>query len=48
MSGWLKSFIEVMFGLGLFINVTLFIPQIISLPKTKNAEGVSLVAFFEN
>lgn len=42
---WVKSFIEIVFSLGLFINAALFIPQIIRLYKSKNAEGFSLLTF---
>jgi MtN3 and saliva related transmembrane protein len=41
----LKYFIEIVFSVGLFINALLFIPQIIRLYKTKNAQGVSLLTF---
>ncbi len=41
----LTTFIETVFGLGLFINAALFIPQIIQLYKTKNPQGLSLVTF---
>jgi MtN3 and saliva related transmembrane protein len=41
----IATFIEMVFGLGLFINAALFIPQIIKLYKTKNAQGLSLVTF---
>ncbi len=33
------------FSLGLLVNAALFIPQIISLIKTKTAEGISLITF---
>lgn len=42
---WFKDFIEAMFGLGLFVNAVLFIPQIIKLLRVKNAEGLSLLTF---
>lgn len=42
---WLETVIEIIFGLGLFINAALFIPQIIKLYKTKNAQGLSLLTF---
>jgi MtN3 and saliva related transmembrane protein len=41
----LKNFIEVMFGLGLFFNALLFIPQALKLFKTKNSKEVSLITF---
>lgn len=42
---WLKDLVEFIFGLGLFLNAALFIPQIISLYKAKTAQGVSLLMF---
>lgn len=42
---WLTALIELMFGLGLFFNAALFIPQIIKLYKTKNSQGHSLLTF---
>jgi MtN3 and saliva related transmembrane protein len=42
---WLQNVIETIFGLGLFINAALFLPQIIRLHKTKSSEGVSLLMF---
>lgn len=42
---WIESAIEVIFGLGLFINAVLFVPQIIRLYKTKNSDEVSLLTF---
>jgi MtN3 and saliva related transmembrane protein len=40
-----RQFIEVMFGLGLFFNAALFIPQAIKIFKSKNVAGVSLITF---
>lgn len=40
-----KTIVEIGFGLGLFANVLLFIPQIISLYKVKNSQGLSLLTF---
>lgn len=37
--------INVIFGLGLFINALLFVPQIISLFRQKHANDVSLLTF---
>lgn len=37
--------IEVYFGLGLFINSMLFVPQIIRILKTKQAHDASLITF---
>ena len=42
---WLKYFIELMFGLSLFFNAMLFIPQAIGLFKAKEAKNVSLITF---
>lgn len=41
----LTALIEIIFGLGLFLNAALFIPQIIKLYKTKNVQGFSLLTF---
>jgi MtN3 and saliva related transmembrane protein len=40
-----KLFVEFWFGLGMFINAILFVPQIVRLFKTKNPVGVSLTTF---
>jgi MtN3 and saliva related transmembrane protein len=40
-----KIFVEFCFGLGMFVNAFLFIPQIISLFKTKNSDGFSFATF---
>lgn len=37
--------VECLFGLGLFINALLFVPQALKLLKSKNAEGLSLITF---
>jgi MtN3 and saliva related transmembrane protein len=37
--------IEFIFGLALFVNALLFVPQIIQLLRTKNADGLSLITF---
>lgn len=42
---WLKEFIKIIFGLGLFINAALFIPQAIKLYRAKNSEELSLMTF---
>lgn len=39
----IKDGINYLFGLGLFANAMLFVPQIIRLIKTKDANGVSLL-----
>jgi MtN3 and saliva related transmembrane protein len=38
-------FVEVMFGLGMFFNAILFIPQAIRMYRTKSSEGVSAITF---
>jgi len=40
-----KLFVEFCFGLSMFINAILFVPQIVRLFKTKNPVGVSLTTF---
>ncbi|MDR3306299.1 MAG: hypothetical protein LBS61_01280 [Endomicrobium sp.] len=42
---YVKFFVELCFGLGMFINAVLFTPQIVSLFKTKNSKGLSLTTF---
>ena len=37
--------IEFGFFISLLVNAILFIPQVITLLKTKNAEGLSLITF---
>jgi len=39
------DFINIVFGVGLFINALLFIPQIINLLRKKHADDVSLLTF---
>jgi len=41
----LEKFVEAVFGLGLFINAALFIPQIIKLYRLKNSDEFSLITF---
>jgi MtN3 and saliva related transmembrane protein len=41
----LIDFIDIVFGIGLFINAFLFIPQIITLWTQKHANDISLVTF---
>lgn len=41
----IKYFVNAVFGIGLFINALLFIPQIIALWKKKHADDVSLITF---
>jgi uncharacterized protein with PQ loop repeat len=42
---YIECFIEVVFGLGIFINAILFIPQAMKIYRTKNAAGVSIAIF---
>ena len=41
----MTDFIDVVFGVGLFINAILFIPQIVALWRKKHADDVSLLTF---
>lgn len=41
----MEYFIETVFGLGMFINAILFIPQVIRLLKTHNSNDLSLLTF---
>jgi MtN3 and saliva related transmembrane protein len=41
----IADFIDVVFGVGLFINALLFIPQIINLLRQKHANDISLITF---
>lgn len=45
LENFIAESIEVVFGLGLFINAALFIPQVVRIYQTKNSEGVSLLTF---
>jgi MtN3 and saliva related transmembrane protein len=38
-------FIEIVFGIGMFLNAMLFIPQAIKIYKTKNAKEISITTF---
>lgn len=40
-----ETIIRYGFSISLLVNAALFIPQIISLLRTKSAEGVSLITF---
>lgn len=42
---WAKLLIEILFGLGLFFNAVLFIPQAIILYKKKDSKELSLITF---
>jgi len=41
----LVPFIELIFAAGLFLNAALFIPQILTLLKTKDSRSFSLITF---
>jgi MtN3 and saliva related transmembrane protein len=41
----LVDFVDVLFGIFLFINALLFVPQIIRLLRNKPADDVSLLTF---
>ena len=41
----MKQLFDILFGIGLFGNAALFVPQAIALWRKKNAEGVSLLTF---
>jgi MtN3 and saliva related transmembrane protein len=45
MPEYIKSFIEVGFGLGMFVNAVLFLPQVIKIYKTRNVQSLSLITF---
>ena len=40
-----KNIVTTFFGIGLFFNASLFIPQAIQLYRNKNSKGCSLVTF---
>jgi MtN3 and saliva related transmembrane protein len=41
----IAKFVHVIFGLSLFFNAAIFIPQAIKILKKKNAKGLSLFTF---
>lgn len=41
----MKQMVAVIFGLGLFGNALLFIPQALAVWRTKSDEGISLITF---
>ena len=43
--GWFTWFIDIIFGIGLFINAMLFIPQSIRIYQCKNSKDLSLTTF---
>lgn len=40
-----QSIVDCIFSLGLFFNAALFIPQAVTLFKTKNTQGNSIITF---
>ena len=40
-----KTLVDLIFGMSLFINACLFVPQALRIIKTKDTEGFSLVTF---
>ncbi|MDR1243892.1 MAG: hypothetical protein LBJ79_01700 [Endomicrobium sp.] len=45
MHDYIIWFIEGLFGMAMFINAVLFLPQAIKIHKTKNTKGLSLITF---
>jgi MtN3 and saliva related transmembrane protein len=41
----MKEIVSVIFGLGLFGNALLFVPQVVALWRKKTDEGISLLTF---
>lgn len=41
----MKEIVAVIFGLGLFCNALLFVPQAIAVWRKKTDEGISLITF---
>jgi MtN3 and saliva related transmembrane protein len=41
----MKQIVAILFGLGLFGNAALFVPQAIALWRKKTDEGISLITF---
>jgi MtN3 and saliva related transmembrane protein len=41
----MKEIVAVIFGLGLFGNALLFVPQVVALWRKKTDEGISLLTF---
>lgn len=42
---WATKLVDFIFGVGLFINAMLFIPQAIKIYKNKHAKDISLITF---
>ena len=45
MSEYLGHAVEILFGLALFLNAILFIPQAIKIVKEKNGKSISFITF---
>lgn len=43
--GWIRIFVESVFGLCLLFNAFVFIPQAMKVYKTKDVRGLSLITF---
>jgi MtN3 and saliva related transmembrane protein len=41
----MKQFVAIVFGLGLFCNALLFVPQVLAVWRKKTDEGISLITF---
>jgi MtN3 and saliva related transmembrane protein len=41
----MKQLVAIIFGLGLFGNAALFVPQVIAVWRKKTDEGISLITF---
>lgn len=41
----MKQIVAVIFGLGLFCNALLFVPQVLAVWRKKTDEGISVVSF---
>lgn len=41
----IRAIVDIIFGLGLFLNALLFIPQALRLFRFKDAAGISLLTF---
>jgi MtN3 and saliva related transmembrane protein len=43
---WVKQLIAALFGLSLFANAALFVPQAVKIFKKRSAKGLSFLTFF--
>lgn len=41
----MKTIIDILFGLGLFINALLFVPQLLRIVRVKSGHDISLLTF---